>query len=248
SHILAPFPYRNAADQVIYAISEGGIATSRSANLTRYLENGMPDKQYQEKDIEWGRSVFSEIVAVEVLRRTLPIFDDCRQIELRHAPTAFDRSTPSFDSPHYQKGGDLLIFENWGPEKNPLLLIDVTTGTRNEIKEKENKLGLNTLTEMPVVVFPIAEVPLLIGGHDSLSPLPFAQTLEHLKNDFIKTNGKLRFQITHESKLQIKEMVLNALKKTKGHLAYIVEKPVQQHAVQAKHAFEKIEYLESIIS
>lgn len=247
AQILAPFLYRNAADQVVRAISEGSVATSRATNLVRYLENVMPGKQYQEKDIEWGRSVFSEIVGAEVLRRSLPIFNDCRQIDLRHAPTAFDRSNSHFDSPHYQKGGDLLIFENWGPEHNPLLLIDITTGTGSEVMAKENKLGLNALAQMPVVVLPIAEIPLLLGGHDNSSPLPLEEALDYLKNDFVKTNGKLRFQLTQGSKLQIKEMVTLALKKIKSHLTYVVEKPIPLHATQAQCACEKITYLESIL-
>lgn len=245
--VLSPFIYRNAADRVVHAISEGSIATARAKNLTRFLENGMPGKMYPEKDIEWGRAVFSEIVAAEVLRTSLPVISSEHNIDLRLSPTAFDRSVRDFKHPHYQKGGDVLIFENDGSENIPLLLVDVTIGSRGEVKEKESPLGLNAVAGMPVVVIPFADISIPIGKGERAEVFPFAEALELLKDDFIKTSGKLRLHLTKETKTQVRNMVLAALRKIKSHLQYVAEKPDQIHSQSSAIALQKILYLESIL-
>ncbi len=247
SLVLSPFVYRNAADRVVHAISEGSIATARAKNLTRFLENGMLGKVYPEKDIEWGRAVFSEIVAAEVVRLSLPIFGNNQHIDLRLSPTAFDRSVRDFKHSHYQKGGDVLIFEDDGPENVPLLLIDVTIGSKGEVKEKESPLGLNAVAGLPVVVIPFADISIPIGKGEGVPAFPFAEALELLKDDFIRTSGKLGLYLTKETKTQVKDMVLSALRKIKSHLQYVAEKPEQIHSRPSAIASKKILYLESIL-
>lgn len=150
-------------DKGIYSSAFLGLARAKWASfnaryriLLDYIEKGNDSK-----DKFYGESVLAEIIAFQLLGKSLDLYKYSQQ--LYFTPLSLDFSSAS------SRGFDILIAEDYRDlnghahyydgqyVKMPLVGIDVTL--KKDLREKKKKLPYNFNLRIPVLIIPLSSIP-----------------------------------------------------------------------------------------
>jgi len=162
--------------------SDEDIIANRMEALAMYLKGKTSD----ERLFNWGRTIFSESWAAILLQTAYP------QIGIRLVPTDLDATcnyaTTEEASPEtHQKGADILFYQKKDNHTIPLLLIDVTLGSRSTVKNKRECLPLQAQSSTPVATIPLNQLAISHKWIDRVGT--FGWFLDHYGRDTVYTGS-----------------------------------------------------------
>ncbi len=172
--LLTPLHLMNHTSILTYGSDQESV-DERSEALRAYLyRQAIPDVWVSRDDVTpqegkalWGRTIVAEMVARSLIEETFRPILDRMGLRVALAPIEMDHSVYHWENPNLQKGADICFIsplcDGTSPDGSDTVWravggTDVTLGSKDTVKAKRNRPGIQLPLAMWVNVIPLRDL------------------------------------------------------------------------------------------